>query len=131
MRSELSDAWCYGVLRQVRWPNGITCPLCGRDRVTTHSKSAATSRRRYLCLDCRHTFTDLTGTPFAHTNLPLASWFLCLRLMNRGVTTSDLAKKLGVKWDTAAHMERRLGLALSRPGLARQLRETMEKGGNG
>ncbi len=47
--------------------------------------------------------------------------------MGRGLTTSQLAKSLGVKWDTTVHMERRLGAAIVRPGLVRQLREIIEK----
>ena len=108
VRPQLDEVWCYVVLRKMRWPNGIICPYCGRRKVTTHSKFATTSRRRYLCLGCRKTFTDLTGTPFARTNLSLGKWFLCLRLIEEGRSTSELAKELGVKWDTAAHIQRRL-----------------------
>lgn len=121
-----SESWCYEVLRKVRWPNGITCPYCGAKRITTHSKFDSMPRRRYLCLGCRRTFTDLSGTPLARTNLPLVPWFLCLWLIGRGRSTAELARDLGVKWDTAAHMQRRLVIGLSRPGIVRRLRETME-----
>ena len=127
MKAEFSEAWCYELLRRVRWPDGIACPYCGSIRVTTHSKSAEAARQRYLCLGCRHTFTDLTGTPFARTNLPLATWFWGLRLLGEGRSRSELAKELGVKWDTMGHMERRLALTLARPGLVRQLREAARK----
>ena len=123
MRTESGEATSYELLRRVRWPSGISCPRCGQTRVTTHSKSASTPRRRYLCLGCRRTFTDLTGTPLARTNLPLGTWFRCLRLLGEGRSTSELARALGVKWDTTAHLQRRLGADLARPGLARQLRE--------
>jgi transposase-like protein len=125
--AEPSETWCYDALRRARWPGAIRCLFCGGARITTHSKYARTPRQRYLCLRCRHTFTDLTGTPFARTNLPLARWFLCLRLMRKGLPTSDLAKALGVKWDTAAHMEWRIGRAAGKPGIIRQLREAMER----
>ncbi|HSB68484.1 MAG TPA: transposase [Candidatus Methylomirabilis sp.] len=127
MRHEPDEASCYVLFREVRWPNGIRCPYCERSRVTTHSKSTRTPRLRYLCLGCRRTFTDLTGTPIARTNLPLVTWFRCLRLLGRGRGTSELAKTLDVKWDTAAHMERQLALALRRPGLVQQLREILGK----
>lgn len=131
MRTDFNEAWCYEALRRVRWPDGITCPFCGRGRVTTHSKSARTPRRRYLCLGCRRTFTDLTGTPLARTNLRLGTWFRCLRLLRHGRTTTDLARALEVKWDTAVQLQRRLGVALTRPGVIRQLRELMAKGERG
>lgn len=123
---DLSEAWCYQTLRLVRWPCGIVCPYCGRTRITTHTKSARSPLRRYLCLKCRRTFTDLTGTTFARTNLPVRTWFLCLRLLDRRQTTAELARALGVKWETAADLQRRLVIALARPGLARDLQTAME-----
>lgn len=130
MEAVFSETKCYRLLRQVRWPGGIVCPFCRGSRVTTHSKFAKTPRQRYLCLGCRRTFSDLTGTPFAGTNLPLGAWFGCLRLLGRGFTTSELARALGVKWDTTAQLERRLGAAGTRPGLVRSLREVIERSGH-
>ncbi len=125
--TEFSEAWSYETLRRVRWPNGVTCPYCGRKRVTTHSKSTRTPRRRYLCRDCHRTFSDLSRTPIARTNLPLWKWLLCLELLGEARTTSEIARELGVKWDSVARMERRVVAALGRPGLLRQLGEaTME-----
>ena len=123
MRPKLAEVWCYVVLRKARWPNGIICPYCGRRRVTTHSNFAGTSRLRYLCLGCRKTFTDLTGTPFARTNLSLGKWFLCLRLIEEGRSISEIAKELGVKCDTAAHIQRRL----KSPGLVGKLSKMVKE----
>lgn len=120
-----SEAYCYEALRRARWPSGVSCPHCGEWKVTTHSKSAATPRRRYLCLACRRTFSDLTGTVFARTNLPLGRWLLCLQLLEEGSRTSELARALRVKWDTTAFMQHRLKKGLARPGLVRQLREAI------
>lgn len=119
------DMECFALLRAVRWPNGVVCPRGGHTRVTTHSKTARTARRRYLCLECRRTFTDLTDTAFARTNLPLATWLRCLRLMGRGLRTSELARTLGVKWETTERMQRRLAPALIRAGLIRELRDAV------
>jgi transposase-like protein len=123
--TQLSAEWCYETLRQVRWPTGIVCPRCGRGHVTTHSKSVRTPWRRYLCLSCRRTFTDLTGTPFARTNVPVTKWFLCLRLLRRHQTTAELARRLGVKWETAADLQRRLVVALARPGFLADLNDVV------
>lgn len=131
MSNELTAEWCYETLRRVRWPRGIVCPLCGRGHVTTHSKSVRTPWRRYLCLSCRRTFTDLTGTPFAGTNVPVTTWFLCLRLLHRRQTTAELARRLGVKWETAADLQRRLVIALARPGLLVELYDAVVTDGDG
>lgn len=101
---------------------GVVCPRCGVNRVTIHSILTRAPRRRYLCLRCRRTFTDLTGTPFARTNLPLCKWFYCLDLIEEGMTTTELAKKLRVKWDTTAYMLRRLASPAMHPGLIQKLR---------
>ena len=129
-KGDSSEAWCYEMLRRARWPNGITCPYCGR-RATTHSKSNTTPRRRYLCLACRRTFTDLTGTPLARTNLPLATWIACLQRLGDRDTTAELAKALGVKWETSARMQRRLAVALGCPGPIPQLKQAIEDARNG
>jgi transposase-like protein len=127
----MEDAWCYETLRRCRWPDGVTCPRCGLKRVTAHTRSGRTARVRYLCLRCRRTFTDLTGTPLARTNLPLETWFLCLWLFGQERSVVEMARDLGVKWDTAVHMQRRLARGLSSSGFLRQLREIIVKGGGG
>ncbi len=131
MRAELSEASSYDLLRRVRWPNGITCPYCGRSHVTTHSRPTRTPRRKYLCLGCRRTFTDLTATPLARTNLPLAKWLACLQLLDSRRTPTDLARALEVKWDTAVRLQRRLTVSLGSPGLLRQLRDALERPASG
>ncbi len=128
VKAKMDEASSYELLRVLRWPNGIICPYCEQTRVTTHTKSAITPRRRYLCVNCRRTFTDLTGTPFAGTNLPLRIWLLSLWLVENRLATSDLAKTLNVKWDTAAYIQRRLATPLSRPGLIRRLRDVLQNG---
>ena len=128
MRAKHDEAWCYSILREMRWPKRIACPHCGEERVTTHTKSLSTPRRRYLCLACRHTFSDLTATPLARTNLPLGKWFQSLLLVaDGGLSTSELAKAIGVKWETAAHVQRTVGTALSRPGFFWRLREALRE----
>jgi transposase-like protein len=119
------ETWCYELLRRTRWPDGVTCPYCGARHATTHSKPEATPRRRYLCLGCRRTFSDLTGTPLARTNLPLATWVACLDRLQEPSTVAELAERLGVKWETAMRMQRRLAVALDRPGLIRALRDAV------
>jgi transposase-like protein len=122
--ARLHEERCYAALRRVRWPLGVMCPLCQSRRVTTHTKFRTTPRRRYLCLSCRKTFTDLTGTPFMRTNLPLSSWLAYLRFSAQGQSTTELAEQLGVKWDTVTRMRERLGSPAMWPTLARQLHDT-------
>jgi hypothetical protein len=67
----------------------------------------------------------LTGTPLAGTNLPLATWVSCLGLLRDPNTATELARQLGVKWETAVRMHRRLVIAVGRPGVIRALRDAV------
>ncbi len=117
---------CYDDLRRVRWPAGVSCPRCGGRRVSLHATSVRSPRRRYWCNACARTFTDLTDTLLARTNLPLSTWWLYLRLAKQGLGTAEAARRLGVKWDTVAHMQRRVDRALARQaGVIRQLMERL------
>lgn len=108
-------------LRSARWPEGIVCPRCG-GRATLHSKTTRSARRRYLCLACRRTFSDLTGTLFSRSKVPVSVWLECLRLVEMQATTADMARVLGVKWDTARRMEQRIRAAMKGTLLVEALR---------
>ena len=59
------------MLRQHRWPNGVRCIYCDSRRVVKNGKAPNRPYlQRYLCTNCRRQFSDLTGTPFAWTELP-------------------------------------------------------------
>jgi len=124
----LNDTWCIEILRRIRWPEGVRCIWCDRREVRRHSKSRD-GRQRYKCGCDPGTFTDLTGTVFARSNLPLSTWFRCLRLMGQGLSTAKMARALGVKWDTALHMRRRLGPALADCSWLHRLREILIREG--
>ena len=122
-----SEARCFEILRRVRWPDTVACPRCGTARVTTNTNCDAQTRRRYLCLACRRTFNDLTGTIFAQSNLPLETWFRCLDLHWKCPTTGAFARVIGVKWETAARMRQRLVAAWTRPGLIQEVRKALDR----
>jgi len=122
---KLDDGWCYEMLRRCRWPHGVACVRCGSRRVTVHTRSRRTPRLRYLCLGCRRTFNDLTGTIFAGSNLPLTTWFCGLSLLSEELSTVEYARALSIKWDTARRISRLLLVAASQPGLVRDLERTL------
>lgn len=45
--------------------------------------------------------------------------------------TSDLAKEIGVKWETAAHIQRILSIGMSRAGFFSRLREALQENRHG
>jgi transposase-like protein len=80
-----------------RWPNGVSCPLCGSDNV--HKMAGQTQAGMFLCNDCRDKFTVRTGTVFERSHVPLHKWLFALHLMaasKKGVSALQLQRMLGL-----------------------------------
>jgi transposase-like protein len=100
-----TEAQCIRVLRKLRWPNGIACPLCGSKHVVKY-KPHRKVMHRYLCRHCHRTFNDLTGTIFANTKLNISEWFYIARELQRGISINQITKDLGRSYEhvmDAAH----------------------------
>src|SRR3954463_8902775 len=66
----LDDAKCFALVRQLRWPEGVRCPGCGRDAVIRDGcDDTQPHRQRYRCKACAGRFDDLTGTALAATGI--------------------------------------------------------------
>ena len=115
------DAKCYQTIRDMRWPEGVTCPHCssasvikdGRDDTEPH-------RQRYECRACRRRFDDLTDTIFAGHHQPLRVWVLVLYLMGLNLSNEQIAKELDLDPDDAQRMTTSLreGVVLRKPEVA-------------
>lgn len=107
--------------QSLRWKAGLRCPRCGGERCTIHARGR-NGRRKLLCEACGRTFTDLTGTPLAHTHLPLGLWALAARMMVVGTPTCmDLSRRLDVKLATAWRVRKILTVALKDEDLRQAL----------
>ena len=65
------DARCYQTIREMRWPDGVTCPRCSSDSVIKNGRDETEPhRQRYECKACRHVWTDTppSTSPEASTN---------------------------------------------------------------
>lgn len=108
-------------LRALRWKEGLRCPRCSRARCTIHAHGKD-GRRKLRCADCGRTFNDLTGTPLAHSHLPLTLWAAAARLMAAGrPTCSFLSLRLKVKLATAWRVRKILTHALNDEDLRKVL----------
>ena len=60
-------------METVRWPNGVSCPLCSSDNVT--KMGGLTQAGMFMCNGCQDKFTVRTGTIFerSHTVLTIQS----------------------------------------------------------
>ena len=79
----IDDVKCFETVRQMRWPDGVTCPHCASPQVTKqgHDESQP-ARQKSECVVCRRRFDDLTGTIFAGHHRPLRTGITCLLEMS-------------------------------------------------
>jgi transposase-like protein len=95
--------------RRLRFAAGLVCPRCHSRSVHRWGRSG--DRRRYRCLGCERTFSDLTGTPLAYLKrLDLWPRFEDCLLESR--TLRFNARALGVHLTTAFRWRHRLLAAL-------------------
>jgi len=97
-----------------RWPNGVTCPLCGCDNV--HKMGGKTQAGMFVCYDCNGKFTVRTGTVFERSHIPLHKWLLATYLMGsskKGISAHQLHRMLGITYKSAWFMAMRIREAMT------------------
>jgi len=112
------DAKCYQTIREIRRPDGVTCPHCSSDSVIKNGRDdTRPDRQRPECRDCRHRFDDLTDTIFAGHHQPLRTWIACLYLMGLNLSGLQIAQELDINKDDARSMigQFRQGIVDRRP----------------
>jgi transposase-like protein len=112
------DAKCYQTIRDMRWPDGVTCPHCSSTAVIKNGRDdTELHRQRYECQGCRRRFDDLTGTIFAGHHQPLRTWIGCLYLMGLNLSGLQIAQELDINKDDARAMIQQLreGIVARRP----------------
>jgi len=103
---------CLNYLVARRWPNGVTCPRCGSDKVTFMA-----SRRVWQC-KARHPksqFSVKVGTIFEDSPIGLDKWLCAMWMLancKNGNSSWELHRTLGVTQKTAWFMLQRIRLAL-------------------
>jgi transposase-like protein len=108
---------CRDYLVERRWPDGVTCPRCGSDKVTAQPKY-----NRWQCSshhaaieDKRRQFTLKTGTIFEDSPLGIDKWLCVLWMLancKNGVSSWEIHRAVGVTQKSAWFMLQRARLAL-------------------
>lgn len=114
----IDDARCYQTIRDLRWPDGVTCPRCSSASVIKNGRDdTQPHRQRYECRGCHYRFDDLTATIFAGHHQPLRTWVACLYLMGLNLSGLQIAQELDINKDDARSMIQRLrrGIVERRP----------------
>ena len=97
---------------ELRWPNGICCPTCGRADV----RFIAT-RRLWECKEKhpRRQFSAKVGTIFEDSPIDLGKWFAAIWMVancKNGISSYEMHRALGVTQKTAWFMDHRIRLAM-------------------
>lgn len=113
-----SEAEASDFLERMRWPGGVTCPVCGnKDRpIHNRSQSRGVASRRNpdgkmrhglkKCSACRSEFRSTFGTPFHGLKVPLDVLLAAIVLHHNSQvrSISELSRALGIKRDTVARI---------------------------
>jgi hypothetical protein len=103
---------CLQMMVKVRWPNGVTCPTCGSDKV-----SFLVNQRRWQC-STKHPkrqFSAKVGTIFEDSPIGLDKWLPVVWLLTNcknGISSYEVARDLGVTQKTGWFMLQRVRLAM-------------------
>lgn len=94
----------------LRWPGGVTCPLC-----EAADPFFLSTRRIWKCRSCKKQFSAKVGTIFEDSPIGLDKWLPALWFVvncKNGISSYELARDLGVTQKTAWFMAHRIRLAI-------------------
>jgi transposase-like protein len=104
------DQKCRNYLEHLRWRDGVRCPKCQGERISSILK-----RDQYDCDSCRYQFSVTAGTIFHDTHLPLTKWFLATYLLcqsRKGMSANQLKRMLRINYRTAWYLCHRIRHAM-------------------
>lgn len=110
---------CLQFLIPLRWPNGITCPECGSDKVTFLANA-----RLWKCRvkHSRQKFSIKVGTIFEDSPIGLDKWLAAIWMIancKNGVSSYEIHREIGVTQKTAWFMLHRIRLAMQTGSFAK------------
>jgi transposase-like protein len=103
---------CLSYLVARRWPNGVSCPTCGRTDV-----AFVPARRVWQC-KTRHPkaqFSIKVGTIFEDSPISLDKWLLAMWMLancKNGVSSYEISRATGISQKSCWFMLQRIRLAL-------------------
>ena len=91
-------------IEQVRWPDFVTCPLCGSVEKISQLGGKSMGPGWWYCGECKGKFTVTVGTVFERSHIPLNKWLLILHLMvcsKKGISAHQIHRMLGLTYKSA------------------------------
>ena len=116
---------CIDYLAVRRWPNGVTCPTCGSEKVKFNA-----DRRIWQCSTHhpKRQFSIKVGTIFEDSAIGLDKWMVATWMLTNcknGISSYELARALKITQKSAWFMLHRIRLALQEGTILKKM------GGNG
>lgn len=106
-----SDAdTCVTFMAMLRWPDGVTCPICEGTAV-----SYLSTRRLWKCKACKKQFSVKVGTVMEDSPIGLDKWLCAIWLISNaknGISSCEIHRALGVTQKTAWFLLHRIRLAM-------------------
>src|SRR2546428_3347941 len=94
-------------LRQLRWPDGVTCPRCGSAAVESRER-CDNGLQRFHCVHCAARlgqpfamFTDWTSSIFEESKLRPREWLLVIGLWQLKLNATEIAAAADIQERTA------------------------------
>ena len=108
---ELAESW----FESVRWGGGALCPRCSSDRC---EKTRVHPTQPWYCRGCRKYFSVKVNSFMHASKLGYVKWALAIYLVvssPKGISSTNLAKQLGITQKAAWHMGHRIREAWVQP----------------
>lgn len=90
------------------------CRCCGSEKFTKNGRETKSGRQRYLCKDCKKSFTSMTGTVLSHMQKK-SEFIRYVASLIENQTLKEAAETHGIALNTSSKWRHRL---LSALGLA-------------
>lgn len=86
-------------VKEFRFSKGKVCPHCNSELISRNGKY--NGKQRYICKDCRKTFTDFTNSATYRSKKSLDKWLKYAKCMIMGLSIRKSAKIVGINIATS------------------------------
>lgn len=115
---------CTTFMAQLRWPEGVTCPLC-----ESKSVSYLSTRFMWKCKACKKQFSVKVGTVMEDSPIGLDKWLAAIWLIanaKNGISSCEIHRALGITQKTAWFLLHRIRLAMQNGTFETKMGGTVE-----
>jgi len=108
---------CINFLTQMRWPDGVECPVCGSKEL-----SYLTTRYVWKCKSCKKQFSIKVGSIMEDSPIGLDKWLAGIWLIanaKNGISSYEIHRALGITQKSAWFLLHRIRKAMQNGSLGK------------